>query len=113
MSDQNSEHIELLTAFYRDFILPFAKSAEDRGVDIFPMGFDPNCESYFADRSDGESYIHTIDYENLQGELQQLWAVDSISGMSEIAAPLVEIAYTVHEKEQTSEDISPFIYAMF
>ena len=110
MSDQ---HTTILTDFYQDRITPLANAADDAGVEIFPMGLDPDRESYFTDREAGESYIHAIDSDDLTGELQKLWAADPIPGMAEIAAPLLAIADVLHEKEQTSDEVSPFIYAMF
>ena len=113
MSELEPQNTELLSAFYRDHILTLAKSASDIGVDIFPTGADPSCESYFIDRAEGESYIHSIDRDEMENELKKLWAIDPVPGMAQIARPLLEIAEVLREKEQTSDEVSPFIYAMF
>jgi hypothetical protein len=113
MPNPESHNAELLARFYRERIAPIAENVAAEGIEIFPLGPDEKCRSYFADREPGESYIHTIDHTNMEAELSRLWSSDPVSGMNDLAAPILELAETLREKEVESDDVSPFIYAMF
>jgi len=113
MTVEQPQHTEQLTAFYRDWIMPLAENAAAANVVIFPMDPDVGSESYFKDRADGESYIHAIDSDDLETELRKLWANDTVPDIEAIVVPLLSLAEIIREKEQTSDEVSPFIYAMF
>jgi hypothetical protein len=102
---------ELLTAFYRDRLLPLAELAKERGVEFFPLGAEVDAESYYKDRSDDGNYVHKINSADLAGELAKLWA--DLPELAALAAPVVELAEAIKEDEESSEEVSPFIYAMF
>jgi hypothetical protein len=107
----NTEHTEELAEFYRERILSLAERAAKRGIESFPVRGDALADSYFTERSDNETYIHTIG--NIRDDLNELWAGDKIPEMAEIARPLMKIAEMLREREQASDEVSPFIYAMF
>lgn len=113
MSEQRSEYNAPLADFYREHILPIAEQAEAEGLETFPLGPDVNENSYFIHRKTGESYVHQIDHTNLQTELSRLWENDVLSGMGKLPEPIIQLAEQLREKEVESDDISPFIYAMF
>jgi hypothetical protein len=113
MHEPESENTELLARFYREHILPIAEDAAADGVEIFPLGPDADCESYFIDRKSGESYVHEIDHTNMDEELSRLWSADRLRGMEDLAKPIVQLAESLRDKEVESDDVSPFIYAMF
>ena len=102
-----------LARFFRERILPIAENAAASGVEIFPLRPDRSYESYFVDRQPGESYIHTIDPDSMEAELSRLWSSNDALGMKDLAKPIVELAEELREKEPESDDVSPFIYAMF
>lgn len=102
---------ELLKAFYHDRLMPLAETAAERGTVFFPLSGDPSAESYYKDRNDDGNYVHEIDAENLAGELADLWA--GFPELAALAAPIVELAEAIKEDEESTEEISPFIYAMF
>lgn len=113
MHESESENADLLNRFYREHVLPIAEHAAAEGIEIFPLGPDAGCESYFIDRKPGESYIHEIDHANMEEELSRLWSADRLRGMESLAKPIVLLAESLREKEVESDDVSPFIYAMF
>lgn len=108
----DSEKDELLHSFYREKLVPLAEKYRAAKRDFFPLKFDENAESYYKDRSDDGNYIHEINYDDLEGELREIWN-DDLEELRELAAPLVELARLLEEREETSADVSPFIYAMF
>lgn len=110
---QGSDDTEKLSSFYRERILPIAENAAANGTEIFPLGPDASLDTYFIDRKPGEGYIHEIDHSNMAGEFTRLWAADPLPGMEGLAKPIIELAETLREKETGSDDVSPFIYAMF
>lgn len=112
MHEPDSQNSELLARFYREHIIPIAEKVAANGIELFPLGPDDSSESYFVDREPGESYLHTVDNSNLNSELTALWSSDRVPGMKDLAVPILELAEKLREKAQ-SDDVSPFIYAMF
>jgi hypothetical protein len=102
---------KILRAFYREHLLPLADKAKERGIVFFPPGKDEGTESYYIERQDDGSYIHEIDAANLTKELENLW--QDFPELAALAGPMVELAETVKEDEESTDEVSPFIYAMF
>jgi hypothetical protein len=110
----NTEKEKLLRAFYREHLLPLARLAKERGITFFPFAPDISqggAESYYIERNDNGNYVHEIDSADLAGELEKLWR--ELPELAEIAGPLAALAESIKEDEETQEEISPFIYAMF
>ena len=112
MALNDAEKEELLRGFYHDWLMSLAESARSRGVEFFPLGPDRAAESYYIERTDGGNYVHEISAD-LTSELRALWAGGEFAEMAELAAPIVTLAEAIKESEETTEDVSPFIYAMF
>ncbi|HEV7643601.1 MAG TPA: hypothetical protein VGO50_06600 [Pyrinomonadaceae bacterium] len=105
---------KILRAFYREHLLPLAEAARQRGTLFFPLGKDEgtsSAASYYIDRRDDGNYVHEIDSANLAKELEALWR--DFPELAALAGPVVELAETIKEDEESTEEISPFIYAMF
>ena len=102
---------ELLKAFYHDRLMPLAEIARERGIVFFPLSDETAVESYYKDRNDDGNYVHEIDAEDLAGELADLWS--DFPELAALAGPIVELAEAIKEDEESTEEISPFIYAMF
>jgi hypothetical protein len=111
MSLTDTQRETLLRAFYRERLLPLAALARGRGLEFFPLNGSEELESYYKDRNDDGNYVHEIDQANLAGELEKLWR--DFPELGELAEPLVALAEAIREDEETQEEISPFIYAMF
>jgi len=107
----NEQKEKILRAFYRERLLPLAEIAAGRGIEFFPLAPDPAAESYFKERNDDGNYVHEIDSADLAGELEKLW--QDLPELAALAGALVSLAESIKEDEETQEEISPFIYAMF
>lgn len=111
--NNDSNEKDLLSDFYEKFILSLANSADEAGVAVLKLDVNHASDSYFIDRVEDSDYLHSIDASNMEAELTKLWANDPIPGMSEIASPLMMLADHLHEDEEVSGEVSPFVYAMF
>jgi hypothetical protein len=109
MTDKQKE--ELLTAFYRERLLPLAEIARERGIGFFPLSGNTDSESYYKGRDDDGNYVHEINSADLAGELEKLW--NDLSELKALAAAIAELAETIKEEGEAAEEVSPFIYAMF
>jgi len=109
LTDEQREN--LLRAFYHERLLPLARLAKERGIEFFPLNGSADLESYYKDRNDDGNYVHEIDPANLAGELEKLW--QDLPELAQLAEPLTALAEAIREDEETQEEISPFIYAMF
>lgn len=110
---ETNENTEILTEFYHDRILPLAEKARERGVEFFPFGADAAADSYFIDRADDGDYVHSIDVVSLEKELSEMWKTEELPDIIGLAEPITEMARTLHQKEPVTDEVSPFIYAMF
>jgi len=113
--DDKTQMEKVLATFYRDRLLPLAEIAAARGIEFFPLVPDPRRESYYVDRNDDGVYVHTIESDKLVDELKSMWTDDNFPELKEIADELVELANKLKgaEKVESSDEVSPFIYAMF
>lgn len=111
--NNDSYEKDLLSDFYEKFVIPLASAANEAGVEVLKLDVNDASDSYFIDRHDDSDYLHSIDASNMEAELTRLWANDPIPGLSEIAPPLMVLADQLHEKEEVSGEVSPFVYAMF
>ena len=113
MSQDEQRNTKMLVDFYRERLLTLANLAKERRLEFFPLGADSTKSSYFIDRDENENYVHTLDQDEIVDELNQLWAGGLLPELAAIAEPLIAIAEILREKEQTSDEVSPFIYTMF
>ncbi len=109
----DTEKENLLRTFYRDKLLPVAAAAKRERVEIFPLGPDNSKSSYYCERDDSGRYVHEIDPDDLAGQLREIWSGGDLPLLAKIADALVELAESVRDDEPPSDDVSPFIYAMF
>jgi hypothetical protein len=113
MSLTDTEKEELLRTFYHERLMSLVEKAKSRGVEFFPAGPDASLESYYIDRNDDGSYVHEINADDLAGELRELWSRGDVPELVDLAVPIVDLAEAIKETDETPEDVSPFIYAMF
>jgi hypothetical protein len=113
MSLTDTEKEDLLHRFYHERLMPIVERARAGGVEFFPDGPDTAAESYYIDRNDDGNYVHEINPNDLAGDLRQLWSSGELKELADLAGPIVELAESIKETDETPEDVSPFIYAMF
>jgi hypothetical protein len=113
MSLSDTEKEDLLHRFYHERLMPIVEEARARGIEFFPAGPDAAAESYYIDRNDKGNYVHEINANDLAGDLRELWGRGELKELADLAGPIVELAEAIKETDETPEDVSPFIYAMF
>lgn len=101
-----------LRDFYHDRLVPLADLAEREGIEFFPLGPADDASSYYIDRNDTGEYVHEINSEKMADELIALWD-GGLHELQSIAPALIELANLLREPDDTTDEISPFIYAMF
>ena len=111
--EDQKDNAAALAQFYREHLLPLAELARERGVEFFPLAPDTDSTTYFLDRKHNGDYIHSIDAAALAEELRKMWVKDELPELTDLAPPLAGLAENLHEKEPVSDEVSPFIYAMF
>lgn len=104
MPDPNEQK---LIEFFADRLMPIAAE----GGSYFPLAPDDSV-SYYTDRTDTGSYVHEIDSSDMAAELRSLWG-ESDPQLAAIADELMGLADDLQETEDASDEISPFVYAMF
>jgi hypothetical protein len=113
MDRSNEEQDELSRAIFRDRLLPIAKLVAERGIEIFPLAADPSSSTYYKIRSDNGVYIHEIDTANIAAELGEMWSDGNLPELADLAVDLIALAQVLRDEPGETEEISPFIYAMF
>jgi hypothetical protein len=114
MMEYNSEIEERLSAFYHERLVPLAEMAEQQGVIFCRLGADDDAESYYINRPDGSSFMHEIDFDNIERELADMWNAGELPELAELAGELVMIANEFRkDAEDGPDEVSPFVYAMF
>lgn len=114
MDLNDTEKEKLLRAFYHERLLPLAAAMKARDIEIFPLAPDENSQSYFTERGGDGNYVHEIDSQNLNAELKELWSRDGhLPELSALAEEIIALANNLEEKAEKTEEVSPFIYAMF
>ena len=109
----NEEKDELSRAIFKDRLLPIAKLAAERGIEIFPLGAVAAAATYYQNREDNGVYIHEIDTSNIAAELAKIWGDGDLAELAELAPDLISLAETLRDQPDDAEEVSPFIYAMF
>ncbi len=113
MNLTDTEKENLLRSFYRERLLPLAAIADKRGVEFFPSAPDEAATSYYVERGEDENYVHEINSADIAAELKKMWRDNELSELVELAEPLVSLAENLQTTEESSDEVSPFIYAMF
>ena len=113
MGNIDKERDEQLRIFFKERIVPLADKMRRDGSNAIETELDPNASSYFVHRESGEDYIYQIDRDSIERELQQLWQVSPVPGLAELATEIVDLAESMQDDTEISDEVSPFIYAMF
>ena len=89
--------------------MPAAALLQARRAKLIPDGPDPKAETYYVARDADEEYVFDLDVP-LADTLRGQW-----KDYPELAALSDELSRLARElrQEQTSGEVSPFIYAMF
>lgn len=114
------EQSQLAFDFFDEVIGPIAQRERAAGKSFFPLGFDPEAETYFSTpvrkvmkREDFE--LRAADsLEKFVAELCALWTQEGNEELAAMAPRLLELARQMASRPQPeAEELSPFMYAMF
>lgn len=111
MTDSKTEH--LLRKAYEQRFVPLAEQLRSAGVAFFALGPDPAAGTYYVRREGPADYVTPYDSDRLASELRTRWSGEGIVALSELAEVLGDIAERLEDVNAVSEDVSPYIYAMF
>ncbi len=115
-----TEDQDILAAeFFNDLLSPLAVRERDRAKSFFPLGADPRAESYYVEPP--RRVMAAADFElraaeslaDFVKELTALWASEGHEELAALAPRLLALAEEMGEREEQSEDVSPFMYVMF
>lgn len=109
MSSTETTHEAELLAFFRELVT--AASAPRKGSPFFPLAPEPDLASYFRRREDDSTYVFDLDSQDVESQLMRLW--QDAPELQALVAPLLQLAGRLSEREATTADVSPFVYAMF
>ena len=106
--------VEAITdAFFDDRLTPCAEALRGRGVAFFALGPDAGASTYWVDRSDRAApALETIESPDIVERLIEMWSRQGLTELVDLAAPLLELGEQL-KPEDDSDEIPPFIYAMF
>ena len=104
--------------FFHDVLVPLAAAARREGKSFFPLGTDPQAESYYVEplrrvmtRADFELSAAESP-EDFVRELATLWTAEGYVELAALASQLLDLVVPEAEQEEEAE-VSPFIYAMY
>lgn len=110
--DTNDEKEELLRSYFNERLMPVKEMMLERGVEFFPTSPDSSAETYYVDRTDDGNYVHEIG-QDITAELSSVLEHIALPELSSLTESLITLAETLQEQEETREEVSPFVYAMF
>jgi hypothetical protein len=108
--------------FFSKELMPLAKTLRDEAISFFPLGTDPDAQTYYIDRR--KTTLSPRDFEIEVGDsvddfeqaLVELWKSQEYSQLTVLASTLSKLARSLRfvevEGEQEGE-VDPFIYVMF
>lgn len=116
---EDGQEAERIAAYFRERVLPLAtKVRADRG-DLFPLGPDRRCGTYFIRRS--RRTMERADFlgpsglcpETLEEKLRALWQEPQLAELAELAPDLARLSRELAEAEEDGGEVSPFVYVMY
>jgi hypothetical protein len=117
MSSIDREPDELLVSFFEREFAPARESLRDHDIELIDPGPDPDCPSYYSQREKTileptDFELDLDDVEKLMLFLEQLWLGPEKPILADLFRKILALAPRYRE-EPDSDEISPYIYAMF
>jgi hypothetical protein len=105
--------------FFDEQLMPAAKRMRAGRGDLFPTGREDGPGSYYTPRS--RTRMDRADFElerlgspdDLEPALRGFWDGRGFPELAGLAPGLTDVARALHETEEQTEEVSPFIYVMF
>ncbi len=99
--------------FFRKRLTPTAAKLRARGLRFFPMGPEPEAETWYVEGEGDESEFVELEVEACEEALRELWERQDLPELAALAAPLLDLAKQLEVAEEDSSEISPFVYVMY
>ena len=96
--------------FFERHLVSAAEALRARGVRFFPLGPDPDSESWYVDAPDGPDF-RTLESDDLEARLREQWT--DHPELAALAGELMELARSLEVGEEDDGEISPFVYVMY
>jgi hypothetical protein len=101
-----------LRAFFREKLVPAAIKLRERGVELFPVGPDPDAESWWEPGPTEEEFVELAP-EEIEAALVARWQAADLPELVALAEPLMKLARELEVTEEPSSEVSPFVYVMY
>jgi len=101
-----------LRRFFRKRLVPAAEALRARGVSFFPLGPEPEPDSWYTGPPT-EPKFTSLNVDECEAALHELWQGQDLPELAELASEMMNLAKHLEVQEEESEDISPFVYVMY
>jgi hypothetical protein len=99
-------------AFFREKLLPAAEQLRGRGITFFPLAFEDG-PTWYVPYAPTAPELDQFQIQECESRLRQLWEADSLTELTRLAGPLIELAKELEAKPDEKGEVSEFIYEMF
>lgn len=113
MSSTEESQKEKLRRFFKSELIPAADALRKRGVELFPLGPDPDRESYWEPAPENEPDFIEVAPEDFGAGLEARWNAEELPELAALAASLMTLANELEIHQEQSEGLSPFVYVMY
>ncbi len=101
-----------LRRFFEKKLVPAAEKLRARGVELFPTAAD-DAESWYVPGPIGEPEFFEFEPGDVERTLREMWERDGLPELAKLAPDLAKLTRRLEFTEEESEDVSPFVYAMW
>jgi len=101
-----------LRHFFDKRLVPAAKKMRARGVAFFPLGPEPEADTWYTGPP-AEPKFTSLDVEECEPALRDLWQGQDLPELAELAGEMMKLAEHLEVRKEENEDISPFVYVMY
>ena len=103
---------ERLAVFFREQLVPLAQRFRNRGVSFFPLGPEPEAESWYVDVPAGEPEFVELEPADYEPLLRELWEQQELPELAAMTGAFIRLASTLETDVEQTADVSPTIYVM-
>jgi hypothetical protein len=101
-----------LQRFYDEHLVPAARRLRERGVRFFPLGPEPEAETWYEAPPGGDDFF-TLDEAECGDVLRNMWQETGLPELALLVDGLMELSRELEVAEEETPDISPFVYVMY
>ena len=102
-----------LRRFFAERLVPAAETLRRRGVQLFPLGPEPDAESWYVEGPGPERDFVELPEDGLEDALRALFRERGLPELEALAPALMELSGALEIAAEETPDISPFVYVMY